>query len=46
MKGGKVEMIDMDKVIKGLECCMSEQICKGCPYKEKDECESDGYYYS
>lgn len=39
-------MPDRKKVIKGLECCMSEQICKGCPYKEKDECENGGYYYS
>ena len=39
-------MIDRKKVIKGLECCMSEQICKGCPYKETDECEDRGYYYS
>lgn len=39
-------MTDKEKVVKGLECCMSEQICKGCPYKEKDECEDGGYYYS
>ena len=39
-------MTKLEKVIKGLECCMSERICKGCPYKEKDECENGGYYYS
>jgi len=39
-------MIDKKKVIKGLECCISEQSCKGCPYKEKDECENHGCYYS
>ncbi|MBQ3760897.1 MAG: hypothetical protein II875_02660 [Clostridia bacterium] len=39
-------MAELEKVIKGLECCMSERICKGCPYKEKDECEDGGYYYS
>lgn len=39
-------MIEKEKVIKGLECCMPEQICKGCPYKETDECEDRGYYYS
>ena len=39
-------MPDRGKVIKGLECCMSKQICRGCPYKDKDECEDGGYYYS
>lgn len=39
-------MPDREKVIKGLECCMSEHICRGCPYREKGECEDGGYYYS
>ena len=34
-----------DKVIKGLECCMSEKICNSsCPYK--GQCDDGGYYYS
>lgn len=39
-------MPDREKVITGLECCMSEHICRGCPYREKGECEDGGYYYS
>ena len=39
-------MPDREKVINGLECCMSEHICRGCPYREKGECEDGGYYYS
>ena len=39
-------MTDREKAIRGLECCMSEHICRGCPYKEKGECEDGGYYYS
>ena len=39
-------MIDREKVIKGLECCMSEHICRGCSYKINDECEDGGYFYS
>lgn len=38
-------MIDREKVIKGLECCMSEKVCHSpCPYN--GECEEGGYYYS
>ena len=32
-------MPDRNIVIKGLECCMPEHICRGCPYQEKGECE-------
>lgn len=39
-------MSNREKVVKGLERCMSEQTCKGCPYKETNECEDRGYYYS
>lgn len=38
-------MSNREKVIKGLECCMSEKICENkCPYK--GECDTGGYYYS
>ena len=38
-------MIDWEKVIKGLECCMAEKICTSkCPYK--GQCDDGGYYYS
>lgn len=38
-------MVDREKVIKGLECCMSEKICASqCPYK--GQCDDGGYYYS
>lgn len=38
-------MPDREKVIKGLECCMSEKTCHGkCPYK--GQCDDGGYYYS
>lgn len=34
-----------EKVIKGLECCMSEKICNSpCPYK--GQCDDGGYYFS
>ncbi len=39
-------MVNRENVLKGLECCMSEHICRGCPYREKDECKVGGYYYS
>ena len=39
-------MIDREKVINGLECCMSESRCYKCPYKDEDECENGKYYYS
>ena len=39
-------MIDREKVINGLECCMSESLCYKCPYKCEDECENGKYYYS
>jgi len=39
-------MPDREKVIKGLECCMSESLCYKCPYKIGDECENGKYYYS
>lgn len=29
-------MADREKVIKGLECCISEQACKGCPYNQSE----------
>lgn len=29
-------MADREKVIKGLECCISEQSCKGCPYNQSE----------
>ena len=29
-------MPDREKVIKGLECCTSEQACKGCPYSQSE----------
>ena len=38
-------MAELEKVIKGLECCMSEKICASqCPYK--GQCDDGGYYYS
>lgn len=38
-------MDDREKVIKGLECCMSEKICNSpCPYK--GQCDDGGYYFS
>lgn len=38
-------MPDREKVIKGLECCMSEKMCRNkCPYK--GQCDDGGYYYS
>ena len=38
-------MADREKVIKGLECCMSEKGCHSpCPYN--GECGDGGYYYS
>lgn len=38
-------MTEREKVIKGLECCMSEKMCHSpCPYN--GECEYGGYYYS
>ena len=38
-------MADREKVIKGLECCMSEKICNSpCPYK--GQCDNGGYYFS
>ena len=38
-------MTDREKVIKGLECCMSEKICNSpCPYK--GQCDDGGYYFS
>ena len=37
---------DREKVINGLEHCMSESLCYKCPYKNTDECEDGGYYYS
>lgn len=38
-------MRDIDKTIKGLECCMSEKQCNSpCPYR--GECDDGGYYYS
>lgn len=39
-------MADREKVIKGLECCMSESLCYKCPYKSENECENGKYYYS
>ena len=35
-KEGEVGMTDMEKVIKGLECCAREAIgdCNNCPYNE------------
>lgn len=39
-------MLDRKKVIKGLECCMSESLCYKCPYKSENECEDGTYYYS
>ena len=37
---------DREKVINGLEHCMSETLCYKCPYKSADECENGKYYYS
>ena len=38
-------MPDREKVIKGLECCMSEKMCRNkCPYK--GQCDDGGWYYS
>ena len=38
-------MAELEKVIRGLECCMSEKICASkCPYK--GQCDDGGYYYS
>lgn len=39
-------MAEREKVIKGLECCISEYTCRGCPYRGEGECEDGGYYYS
>ena len=37
--------MDVGRVIKGLECCISEKTCHShCPYN--GECEEGGYYYS
>lgn len=37
--------ISLEKVIKGLECCISEKICNSpCPYR--GQCDDGGYYYS
>lgn len=37
-------LTDREKIIKGLECCMSETQCHKCPYR--GECDDKGYYYS
>ena len=38
-------MTDIERVIKGLECCMSEKTCHNkCPYK--GQCDDGGWYYS
>lgn len=38
-------MTGLEKVVKGLECCMSEKGCHSpCPYN--GECEEGGYFYS
>lgn len=38
-------MADREKVIKGLECCMSEKMCRNkCPYK--GQCDDGGWYYA
>ena len=35
----------LEKTIRGLECCISEKICSSpCPYK--GQCDDGGYYYS
>ena len=39
-------MLDREKVIKGLECCMSESRCYKCPYQTEGECENGTSYYS
>lgn len=31
-------MAELDKVIKGLECCASKDGCKGCPYSQSNDC--------
>ena len=41
-----MDIPDREKVIKGLEHCMSESLCYKCPYKNADECENGKYYYS
>lgn len=42
---GTRRMADREKVIKGLECCMSEKMCRNkCPYK--GQCDDGGWYYS
>ena len=40
-------MADRQKVIKGLECCISSPLsCKRCPYDENSECSRDGFCHS
>ena len=36
-------MMDIEKVIKGLECCKRKEgnECKGCPYAESEYCTQD-----
>lgn len=38
-------MIDSEKVVKGLECCMSDKLCNS-PCQYKGQCDDGGYYYS
>lgn len=40
-KGGMV-MVDLEKVIKGLEHCAKEADCRGCVYQEQMKGRSDG----
>lgn len=42
----KSKMPDREKIIKGLECCMSESQCYKCPYINENECENGTSYYS
>lgn len=37
-------MPDIEKVIKGLECCMSASRCYKCPYINAYECDGASYY--
>lgn len=39
-------MLYKEKIIQGLECCMSESRCYKCPYTIEAECENGTSYYS
>ena len=46
MNSNENQMSDREKVIAGLECCISGTMCSKCPYKVNNECVEGGYFYS